>query len=354
MKRVFLFSILFFICIPAITVAVKIPDIYIAELETTDKSKETLKNNLSQAFSQVLLKITGNSSIMTLPIIQNATSNINNYVVSYNYFGNENQKQLVLHVVFSPHALKELLKNSGQTFWNADRPLTLIWLSLPEKMPVSILSSDDSSDSADAIKKFAKTRAIPIIFPTMDMEDQKRLSEITSTLPDLKQLQDLAQHYGVSCILAGAILNRENEAIESQWRLYLNGSIMEWQTNGANTEQTLMNGMERALDMLVTQLGIIESKGLQSIIDLHINDVHNLKDYAQVLDEIKNMTPVSEVTVRRVSENRLTLRIKLSGGVDVLSTALNTSEHFVAETSAETELGNYQLFYRWKGTAPPS
>jgi len=109
--------------------AVQIHSMNMANVLVVDHSQQTLQQALQTALNQVLVKMSGNASVNTVPAIQNAQKRVNNLVVSYSYSTKKNRSrssQLMLHVVFDGSAVQRLLKNAGQAIWGNDRPLTLI------------------------------------------------------------------------------------------------------------------------------------------------------------------------------------------------------------------------------------
>src|SRR3989339_1764491 len=112
-----------------------------AQLPVADHSSQALNQAFSTAFDDVLIKMTGNPSIGTLPAIQSAKSNIKRYVQSFNYVTQtpkasiaEGQSiqtaQLFLQITFDKTALKHLIQQAGQTIWDPNRPQTLVWIKI--------------------------------------------------------------------------------------------------------------------------------------------------------------------------------------------------------------------------------
>jgi hypothetical protein len=340
-------------------IALSLDEICSADVPVADNSNKTLQKGLSQALNQVLVKVSGNTSVMTLPAINNALPKINNYVQSYSYSAqtdNQGKQTLSLHVVFDDKAIRHILQNAGQAIWGDNRPLTLVWLAMPQGSQTTVLASDGNDALTTVVKQTAMMRGIPIIFPAMDLEDQADVAQTTSTLPTKEQLQQIAKKYGVTSLLAGTIVSVNSnhdtgDQAEGEWRLVLNGAPYEWQTTGADVSQVVINGIDRAADMMVNQLATIGGKNLQNTITMQINDVQNLNDYVHVVAELKKLTPVADVAVSDMSNNTLLLKVKTIGSVDELVSALKTSASFTAGTApTTTSPANADLFYRWVTT----
>ncbi len=331
--------------------AVQVRGMNTANVPVADRSDQSLQKALQTAFNQVLVKMSGNTSVSTVPAVQNASSNINNLVVSYSYSTQTNaagNSQLMLYVVFDGSAMKHLLKNAGQSIWSSDRPLTLIWLSVSQGVQNNVISSGDSSPIITSIKQVTEQRGVPIIFPTMDLQDQANIASTPAQLPSSQQLTTSVQRYGVKSALAGSIINNGSEQFQGEWKLLLNGTPYEWQTNGMSVEQVITNGINQAADMMANQLATIDSKNLQSTVMLQISGVENLDDYVHVVAALRRLADVSKVTVNDMSNDILLLEVNAAGGSSGLVSALKMVDHLTAE-AAPADVGTNQanLFYHY-------
>ena len=289
---------------------------------------------------------------MQKPNIPFFTSHIKNLVISYSYSTQKDasgNSELMLHVVFDTAGLKEVLKNAGQAIWGTDRPLTLIWLSVPEGIQTNVISSDDSTLLTGSIKQTAEQRGVPIIFPTMDLQDQADAALMSRQLPSNQQLTTSARRYGVQSVLAGTIVSDSDGQVEGEWKLFLNDTPYEWQTSGTNIKQVAINGLQQAADMMANQLATINSKNLQSVVMLRISGVENLDDYVHVVAALRHLTVVSKVTVNDMNNNTLLLQVSAISDVDAVVNALRAVDHLTAETAPSgTDPNQTNLFYHWQ------
>jgi len=333
--------------------AVQIRDMNTANVMVVGRSEKSLQEALKTAFNQVLVKMSGNTSVGTVPAVLNAQSRIKSLVISYSYSAQKNvsgNSELILHVVFDPAGLKHVLKSAGQAIWGSDRPLTLIWLSVPEGIQTNVISSDDSSSLAVSISRAAERRGVPVIFPTMDLQDQADAALMPRQLPSNQQLTTSARRYGVQSVLAGTIVSDNGQA-QGEWKLFLNDTPYEWQTSGASIKQVANNGLQQAADMMANQLATINSKSLQSVVMLQISGVENLDDYVHVVAALRRLTVVSKVTVNDMNNNTLLLQVRATSDVDSLVNALRAVNHLTTQ-AAPSDAGPSQtnLFYHWQSS----
>jgi hypothetical protein len=92
-----------------------------ATVAVTDRSGPALQLALRSAFSQVMIQMSNNPAVMTIPAVQKASTNVTPWVQSYGYVEqpNANNPQasptLMLQVVFDQAGLAQLLKTTAPT-----------------------------------------------------------------------------------------------------------------------------------------------------------------------------------------------------------------------------------------------
>lgn len=336
-------------------IAIEVRDISIATIPVSDQSPKTFQKSLPQALEQVLIRMSGNTGIMTLPLIQDALPKINNYVEKYSYLAKADKKdrqQLLLRIVFNTRAMRDLLENANQEIWSVQRPLTMIWVSVPNAFQSETLASSESQNPIiRTIKQVAFLRGLPIIFPIMDLEDQTNIALSTSTLLSNRQLQIIAQRYDIDSILAGVVAVDANGQFQGEWRLFLNGTHYEWQTTGIDLTQVVMHGINCAADMILNQFAIFDKKGIENLITMEVNGVQTLDDYVHMVSLLKHVSPVMKVSVIEMSADVLLLKIKTAGNVEDLVKALKFVSNLIAEDApSQKSLKAANLFYRWKSS----
>lgn len=90
-----------------------------ATVAVTDRSAPALQLALQSAFSEVMVKMSGNPNVMTLPAVQKASNNLTQWLQSYAYVEQPNanpqaSSTLFLQVVFDDVGLQQLLDASTQ------------------------------------------------------------------------------------------------------------------------------------------------------------------------------------------------------------------------------------------------
>lgn len=139
---------------------------------------------LRQAFGRVLVKITGDSDAAVRPGLQALLRSPLVYVQQYLYrplpagYVPEATAAAVptrmLWASFDAQAVNQSLQRANAPVWGRMRPSTLVWLAVEEQGRRYLAGSDVGADLRRELEDRADARGIPLLFPLLDVEDQRR------------------------------------------------------------------------------------------------------------------------------------------------------------------------------------
>lgn len=329
-------------------------------LNTTDvvieaRSPAAIQQALPEALQQVLVKMSGNTGVMTLPAIQKAVPHVNQLVESYRYTTQQSasgESQVGLHVVFDQQALERLLRGAGQAIWSEQRPLTLVWVAAPQGIETTVLASTDRTDLVAALDEQAELRGVPIMLPTMDLKDQSS-TPVAAMMPSSQGLAELAKRYQVSSVLAGVITPASDGKELAEWRWVLNGSPMAWQSTADSATQAISEGMDKAADMMAGQLATLSTSPVETQLVLQVSGVEDLNDYVHVVDALRRLDKVSQVHVADMENSTLVVDLRVAGQQDELVSELRAVKHLSTEAESANLGTPADLYYHWVSQAKP-
>lgn len=162
------------------------------------------------ALQQVLIKLTGNSAVMSLPTVREHFTKVMRWVKSYNLApvslggGAENY----LQVQFDSKALLQALRSTQQSIWNVSRPVTLVYLLRGEGKQLHVVTAATDPQLAQFLNFAAKIRGISIVLPTArstPLINIAALAQLTNFALQPAELQRLQQVYTVDSVLVGQL-----------------------------------------------------------------------------------------------------------------------------------------------------
>lgn len=319
-----------------------VPNMNTTLVNVVDRSSKALKHAFHKAYSQVLIKISGNPSVMTLPAIQNEAANVNQYIQSYSYRNNTapGEPPLTVQVTFDFKALSQLLQNAGQAVWRSDRPLTLVWVNVNN----NVLATHADAAMIDPIKEQSEARGVPVILPAMDSEDQNFVASPELSAEDMSTI---AKRYQVRSILVGSV-NQRVGSWQGHWQMILNNEPVQWVTQGETAQDVVGKAMDQMADVMANRLAASKTKNLQKKMTVEILGIGDLSEYAKVMQTMQHLSPVASVSVKDMLSDSLLLNVVTVGNAQDLINSLHGNPHF-SQIPASLTPGTNQadLYLRW-------
>jgi hypothetical protein len=166
--------------------AVEVASLYSAQVPFDQEERDPRALAYRAALVEVLLRVSGSELGSDPEMIELLFPNPTSYVVQFRPGADD-----TLWVSFDGDAIERVLRESGQTVWGSDRPLTLIWLAVDwGQGKREIIGADDAQRRRaearsidrnrllrERVLELAERRGLPIVFPLLEF-DLSRVSAI--------------------------------------------------------------------------------------------------------------------------------------------------------------------------------
>ncbi len=274
-------------------VAVQVPD-------RTDASRET---GFREAMQVVLVRVTGRLGAANDPAYAPLVATANRYVQQYRYAVDGR-----LVVGFDGGAIERWLAGIGAPIWGRTRPVTFVLLTVPGAGTgaATIVTSDATSDLKSAIDAQAALRGIELHWPTAQQLQADGLSDANVLQADPRTLLADATRAGADALLIGHATDTSATA-SVQW-------LFEDPTETAQTTGVAA-GVDRAADAYAS---IYAVNGATVPVEVAVDGVRTLADYARVQRLFASMTSVSRLAVLAVHGDQVRWRLLVRGGAGPL------------------------------------
>ncbi len=185
--------------------AVEVENLYEAEVLAKSRATNDRNQAIRQALQQVLDRIVI-ARDKNQPSIQTALAAAPYYVREFQFSLATNNKQnqqqsRLLRVRFDETLLQSLFKSGNTGLWNEIRPETLLWLVVEKNGQRQFFNAESMPEAEFALSKAARLKGIPVIFPLLDMEEQRFLTPNDVLSADPKLLLDVSSRYDVVSVL---------------------------------------------------------------------------------------------------------------------------------------------------------
>ncbi len=304
--------------------AVELPSLYTVQVALDPDDPDARDNAYQTALNQVLLRVTGASEVAESPVFAEIFPNPARYVLQFRP-GEDN----TLWVSLDGPAIETALRQSGQTIWGRDRPLTLIWLAVdwgqgereivaaddPQRIAGASRSIDRNRLLRQRVQETADRRGLPIAFPLLDTQDLEnvRFSDIWGGFDQF--LLQASKRYGATSVLVGRV--RPGMVQRNRWTHYLGNQQRQW--SGEPEE-----AINLLADTLLAEFAI-RGNTLPDTVTLNISGVDSIVAYGSVQNLLQNLSQIESFKVHSVAGDRIRYTVMVRGGTDRLTRSLELS-----------------------------
>ncbi len=345
--------------LPILSSAQSAPALYTSQVDINKQSPAAMNKAFQQGLIQVLIKVSGNESIGTLPQIRDQLNSAKSLVHSFHFTTtddtdiqanaqsitnldpNSNQEKQQISIQYDKTAINKLLNNTNQAIWGADRPLTLVWLDTSSK---NILNAMDDDPLKTEIQTIANQRGIPLIFPLMDLQDQAYL---TSKSLSRVQINALLQRYHADAILIGQMHSTTNQT-KIEWHLNYQQQLTNWSNQALNPNATLVAGINQVANFYANQFAVIDTNNLLTSYTIAIDGISNLSQYGKLTAVLNNINLIDHYDIQDMNANGVVVKIDSSANLQQLSQALSSSHRLTLANIADPQ--NNTLTFNWHDT----
>ncbi len=321
MKKIFLLLVFLF-ANDGIALALTMSDLYQANIPVTQQTTAAPDPALvQQGLQSVLIKVSGNSQIAAVPAIAAGLKNAINYLAEYSVQNN------VLALSFDPSQVNQLLRDAGQAVWSGERPAVLVWVAVEDKTNARLLGADTTDPILVSLQTLAAERAIPLVFPAMDLTDLNQISVSDVWSNNVSVIQTASKRYENAAIIVAQLTQNTDGSWASSWES-VNVPGAAWKFSGKALTDVITPGLNNALDAMAHSYLAINPR-LQTKVLLTVTQINNLNDYAKITNDLQHLQLVKQVQVKTVATNQIQFELTIDGNESDLQRALSLAADLI-------------------------
>lgn len=199
--------------------------LYEADVPIASQDEQARAAAVDAGFRTVLVKVAGSAGVLDNPAVAATLSRANNYLLQF-YFTNISYpprdagpaEEPGLHVVFPPRTVDDILRRAGEPMLPPNRPATLVWLALDDGTGARLLSRAVDTAVADWLSFHAARRAMPLLFPQMDIEDSAAVTAEQVWALDTEATLRASARYDAESVLVGKLVRASDGSWLGEWR----------------------------------------------------------------------------------------------------------------------------------------
>ena len=349
--------------------ALQVSGLYSQQIPVTNDGEAERNRAFREAFAAVVVKVSGDPRWLENLAIERAIAQAQNYVEATSYISESIQlpledntlpldsdeeqfytaEQRIISVNFAAALINELLADAGIPVWDDNRPSVLVWMVLQNSAgDREFLTADSNPEIVQVMQDFAAARGLPIIFPVLDFEDRKTLSENVAWNLDEAVISSASERYGADSILAGRLHFTASSELVGLWQFQFQDQADVFDGFDSELRSYLYDPLNRITTQLASYFAILPESIDGEMIRLRIDGIKTLNAYSSLLNYVENLGLVAIVTTAAVDEERIELQLSLVGDARQLyeQIALDRDLLPINNTADDSSLATL-LHYRW-------
>ena len=256
-------------------------------------------------------------------------------------------EQRFIEVEFSPVLIERMLADAQIPLWDSNRPSVLIWMALQDESGNrSLMTSEINNDIVEYIKGFADARGLPVLFPVLDFEDRRNLSEDLVWRLDEQAIRAASLRYGADSILTGRLHFTSSGELVGLWQFQFQGDTETFDGFSTDLEGYLNAPLERVTARLAQFFAILPDANFAASVILRVDGISDLQDYSALMAYVGGLGLVNSVATSQVAIETLDLRLGLVGDPQQLYELIALDRDLLPIESSMSVSSGF-LHYRW-------
>lgn len=297
--------------------AATVTNLYQAEVALPDTDKQSEKKAREEALEQVLIKVSGQSTITQNEIIRKALSNSSPYVSQFGYGSQDGQQTLQL--TFDQSQIRNLLTQANATLWSEQRPSVLVWMVNDANRSRDIIWDQSGNSFEPQLKKAADTRGVPVMMPIGDFEDVTAIN-----IPDIwggfvQPIADASARYQPDAVLVVRVRQQADQSVQLGWQLFadkpeylVSSQVAPAEGRAAGTSaDALTEMMNQVADQLAGKYAVQLGGASDGEYAIQVANIQSTEDFFALERMLTNMTSVASVNASKLKGDTVIFGVNL-------------------------------------------
>jgi len=314
--------------------AVTVEDLFTVELPVADQTTSLRLESFSEAFRQVIVKVSGSDDALRSAAFERPIKNSARYVKQFSYITRKLPDEeeeleaggLFLSIDFDQQLIEGLLREHNFPVWGRERPSSLLVISYDVNENIKLVSDDTTPDLVEALDSAAAIHAVPVLFPLMDLEDIAlvNISDIASR--EYENIRTMARRYTPNALLVGQIVGRSGEGWQGDWEVRFADQIFKW-TYKASSKQAVIDQVIRHLaKILALEYALEDHRRVEESLLLSVSELEGIDKLIRVQQYLESLNVVDSVQIAMISSDVVTYRLKLRNDPEDLQRLIEFGE----------------------------
>ncbi|WP_157982805.1 DUF2066 domain-containing protein [Aliidiomarina minuta] len=324
----------------------EVTDLYESRIEVATQSRDDRQDALREAFSSVLIKVSGQRDVLERPEVSRQLSQATNYLVQYSYV--TERQQLYLRAQFDEQRIEELLRRANASYWSARRPNIIFWIAQETQRGARLIGRDADSEIVPAMRRQAHQRGLPISFPLLDLTDLSNLSASDVWGRFERPVQEASRRYPSDGLVMVRVQEGDNgQGYLAQWTLIVGNTRRSGQVDTEDLNGIGMAVVDSVTDRVAAEYAVSYSETEASEFTIRIINLQDLESVLLVESLLRRLASVEQATLARYHQGTAEFRLQLIGDMRRALQALELDNRMQRVEDPWSVTASPVLEYRW-------
>ena len=289
----------------------------IVRIDVDDRSEDSIDRAAREALKSVLLKRSGDRSLLVHPSVSAALEAARSNLSLYQFERVDNRTRFVAHI--DEALIESLIQAASGTLWAEARPPILLWLVVDDLSGRRFGNTEEERLLWDTLSQSFDRLGIKLRRPLYDLSDSVLVSPETLWRRDFGPVVEASERYGMTHILVGRLIGLSEGRYIGEW-IYRDSSIERAvSVQAASTEALIDPGLDMAMEEMRRQyaVALTDRKAAQAL-RVSVRNVVTVEDYRAVTTTMTNIQTLVSARPVAVTGDVLTLELVGIGDAETL------------------------------------
>lgn len=303
--------------------------LYTVGVDVQSRSLEDRRKGASAGLEVMLIRLSGLTTLPKSQALASARRTPDRFFTQYRYYATDRYDELgqpltQLSLQFSPQAMRALMSKAQLPLWTLNRPKVAVWLAERSGNGTDLIEDPTHPLLAAALRR-ADYRGLPTVVPG--------LAGVSATAVwnrDQTALRRASERVDAELLLVGRAEQLGPDEWQVRWTTWSNR-----QGKNLTLSGSVSSASDAAVDMVTNTLvsRFTVAGGAASMLQLIVENVSEVDDYAQLLKYLSARSFVKSVSVAGLAGDELTLDVSTTSSPEKFMRLLAVDSRLIESTA---------------------
>lgn len=314
------------------------------QVPVDDQTREQRIVAYEEGMKAVLVRVSGQTSVLSNPAVARNFSSAVDYMVTYGY--DRNEHGLNLQITYSEERIVGLLRQAGAPIWRARRPELMMWIVETQTRGLKLLARDESHWLLEGLMERSDYRGLPLNMPLLDLTDRLAISPNDVWGRFNEPVLQASSRYPSN----GIVMVRLSEGV-GVWRAEWTVVIQDFERSGqveSVTQEALGPALANQLtEAVARQYAVNYSAADTGYTYLRLTGLESIQQIAEAESLLRGLGPVVHVTMTRFHLGAAEFELAVVGDSSRVKSALALERGIEVRDDPWNQVESIFLEYQW-------